>query len=212
MWPKPNPAVPCPAFGPRDETGWAPKLQTAPFLQPLSFPFKLGPAPLHACSSSWHIPCDPGIPNTPRSLLQLMLYLQAPHSGLWGLAALWGLDPATQCLTSAALHHSSLLCLSYFQDQWHTDSVTIQRGSLATVDHSSVSLCVLTLGKHVLKSQCGRPGCSLRVLIPAAAVLTALSCQRLEACPHSFLMNSSLSLNSTSFKVSQWWQMEPDSY
>lgn len=56
MWPKPNPAVPCPAFGPRDETGWAPKLQTAPFLQPLSFPFKLGPAPLHACSSSGTYP------------------------------------------------------------------------------------------------------------------------------------------------------------
>ena len=74
--------------------------------------------------------------------------------------------------------------------------------------HRGPQLCVLTLGKHVLKSQCGRPGRSLRVLIPAAAVLTALSCQRLEACPHSFLMNSSLSLNSTSFKVSQWWQNE----
>lgn len=36
----------------------------------------------------------------------------------------------------------------------------------------------------------------------------ALSCQRPEACPHTFLTNSSLSFNSASLQISKWWQNE----
>lgn len=51
------------------------------------------------------------------------------------------------------------------------------------------------------------------VLIPVAALLSALPCQRLEACPHTFLTNSSLSsIRLQSRSQGGGGKMKPDPY